>query len=205
MERMMNVVYGMPPPIRYRNHVRPMIKDVLKKYDHEIYYFCNSCSGLLAGRRVEFVKAAATSTIARYSYDGFDDVDPKSFQTLITVASQLILTDPPTAIQGYAVRVSGRAGRNTKLKHLPEDVEDTLIGTNREFALDMLGYGRSEITCPGDVNLAQSSRDVRNNSCVEVNGVPTWLSNSRQKKLEEQQEEVDKREIQKEEDQLEST
>ncbi|VDP61736.1 unnamed protein product [Heligmosomoides polygyrus] len=48
-------------------------------------------------------------------------------------------------------------------------------------------------------------RDVRNNSCVEVNGVPTWLSNSRHKKLEEQQEEVDKCEVQKEEDQLEST
>ncbi|VDP05055.1 unnamed protein product [Heligmosomoides polygyrus] len=62
------------------------------------------------------------------------------------------LTDPPTAIQGYAVRVSGRAGRNTNLTHLPEDVENTLI----EFALDMLGYGRNEISCPGSVDLPQS-------------------------------------------------
>ncbi|WKY05868.1 hypothetical protein Q1695_006239 [Nippostrongylus brasiliensis] len=50
MERMMSVVYGMAPPIRYRSHVRPMIQDVLREYDHRIHYFCNSCSGLLDGR-----------------------------------------------------------------------------------------------------------------------------------------------------------
>ncbi|WKX94486.1 hypothetical protein Q1695_011621 [Nippostrongylus brasiliensis] len=62
------------------------------------------------------------------------------------------LTDPPPAIQSYAVRVSRKAGRNRNLKSLPEDVESCLI----EFALDMLGYGRDEIKCPAGVQLDES-------------------------------------------------
>ncbi|WKY06822.1 hypothetical protein Q1695_006756 [Nippostrongylus brasiliensis] len=62
------------------------------------------------------------------------------------------LTDPPPAIQSYAVRVSRKAGRDRNLKSLPEDVESFLI----EFALDMLGYGRDEIKCPARVQLDES-------------------------------------------------
>ncbi|VDL71050.1 unnamed protein product [Nippostrongylus brasiliensis] len=62
------------------------------------------------------------------------------------------LTDPPPAIQSYAVRVSRKVGRDKNLKSLPEDVETFLI----EFALDMLGYGRDEIKCPAGVQLDES-------------------------------------------------
>ncbi|WKX95404.1 hypothetical protein Q1695_012112 [Nippostrongylus brasiliensis] len=41
---MMDVVCGMPPPIRYGTLVKPMKRDFLKEYNHETYYFCNSCS-----------------------------------------------------------------------------------------------------------------------------------------------------------------
>ncbi|VDL84775.1 unnamed protein product [Nippostrongylus brasiliensis] len=62
------------------------------------------------------------------------------------------LTDPPPAIQSYAVRESRKAGRDRNLKSLPEDVESFLI----EFALDMLGYGRDEMKCPARVQLDES-------------------------------------------------
>ncbi|VDP10086.1 unnamed protein product [Heligmosomoides polygyrus] len=53
--------------------------------------------------------------------------------------------------------------------------------------------------------LIKALRDIRNNRYVEVNGVPTWLSNPRRKKREEQREEEDRHEEQKEEDDLEWT
>ncbi|VDL79058.1 unnamed protein product [Nippostrongylus brasiliensis] len=62
------------------------------------------------------------------------------------------LTDPPSAIQTYAVRVTGNAGRDRKLQTLPDDVQTILI----DLSLDMLGYGRPEISCPAGVQLEES-------------------------------------------------
>ncbi|WKX93804.1 hypothetical protein Q1695_011235 [Nippostrongylus brasiliensis] len=127
------------------------------------------------------------------------------------------LTDPPAAIQAYAVRVCRKAGRDKNLKTLPEDVETVLI----DFALDMLGYGKPEIRSPASVQLEDSRyftslgrtyeersaalntlvderedwkrhmskalqlalRDIRNYTCSETNGIPQWVKNTRQKKV----------------------
>ncbi|VDL81595.1 unnamed protein product [Nippostrongylus brasiliensis] len=127
------------------------------------------------------------------------------------------MTDPPTAIQKYVVRESGKAGRDKTLKALPTNVEAVLI----DFALNMLGYGWPEIRNPAGVELENSRcfftslgktfeernaelrilieqredwkmlinevlqlalRYIRNYEYDEVNGVPQWIKNKRQKK-----------------------
>ncbi|RCN39208.1 hypothetical protein ANCCAN_14875 [Ancylostoma caninum] len=77
-----------------------------------------------------------------------------TYQKLAALYRFLLMrvTDPPEAVREYSIRLNDKQGRDTRLKSLPEDVENVLIGLGE----DMLGFGHDEIIPGTDVDLEES-------------------------------------------------
>ncbi|RCN47004.1 hypothetical protein ANCCAN_06935 [Ancylostoma caninum] len=78
-----------------------------------------------------------------------------TYQRLAALYRFLLMrvTDPPEAVREYSIRLNDKQGYDTRLKSLPEDVENVLIGLGE----DMLGFGHDEIIPGTDVDLEESS------------------------------------------------
>ncbi|KAL6735327.1 hypothetical protein Aduo_005779 [Ancylostoma duodenale] len=82
-----------------------------------------------------------------------------SFQKFASMYRYLLqrITEPPSEIRQYSLRINGRSGRNEALKSLPPNIKRVLL----DFGEDIIGFGHDELKGGVVVNPQQSGFFIR--------------------------------------------